>query len=250
MNNTVITLSLFFMPIVLLLIGFGIYKHTYSIKYNQSIDIRTKNYSDINVNVTKYIIREVMIHSTGGASRGGYEKSSYHSYIDVQYYVKNETFQSFGKYAEHATIHDALSSYEKLPNRPPLFYQQKSTDKTSTRDMAIEFLSNYKIKPPTNDNDVSIKYCPQNPSLNQLVTKDKRPIGGIFVVYGMGILITLFYFLFSFLAKVGNASYPPVVLCAGLLVLFFIVRLFTIDVSSITREKLPAAAFEFRIDDH
>jgi|GEM_PF-2366685 len=246
MNNAAITFAVVFLPFSLILFGIGIYKNVSAVKLNNEITKLEKTFTTSDAVVNKYIIREVYKYVGSGRSDAGYSKEEYDVYLEVEYNAGNKLINSSGFFKKYKTIQDVLSNYESLPNAPPLFYQQKNADKNTVRDEVIDILSNYKIKQPAGSKPFVIRYSTENPSVNQLTTKQKKSFTGIFFVYGFGVFVTLLYLLFCALAKAGTTTNQPLLICAGLLILFLIFRMTATQVS-IDREPLPVPGFEIQV---
>ncbi|HEX2956784.1 MAG TPA: hypothetical protein VHO70_08125 [Chitinispirillaceae bacterium] len=250
MDESTKVLSLLFLPALTILFSFGIYIHVNNVSINNSIEKREKSFVSIPVTVTRYVICEVTQHYSSSGGSAAYDKAFYHVYIGVEYKTGNELIQSFGKFREFKTVEDALSHYESLPNRPALFYQQNSSETNSVREEVIAKLSAYKSEMPTNTHQLSIMCDADNPAINQLTTKDKKTLGGVYGIYGVGVLILFFYFLFGHLAKIGNAVYPPFYWFAGSLALFLVFMVYYTSTKkiSVDREPLPAPQYEIEIN--
>jgi hypothetical protein len=173
---------------------------------------------------------------------------NYEIFLVVHYQKNGENRKSSGKYIEFKTISQALSFYEQIPERPPLFYQQLSNDKNSIRDDVMDNLSNFKPNKQKETHDLSIGVSHSDPSINQLIFKDKKKTGGIYVIYGIGALLTLFYFVFCFMTKTGVKGYIPFSIAVGVLVIFLIVRLSTLH-SDFKRKPLSGPALEIKVEN-
>jgi hypothetical protein len=249
MNSTTVTLAIVFMPIIFVLFGFGIYKHTEILSLNSAIDKQHQLLNPVNATVNKCIIREKTFHISGsGSSSSGRTIYNYEVYVDVNYEINGNNIHSFGKYTEYPKIEQALSFYESLPERPPLYYQQLSDENNSVREAVSNILNSFKYKPVYNNKPLTIMYSKDDPSVNQLLIKDKKKIGGVYVSYGIGLLVTLLYFVFCFLAKTGKDSTIPFYITTGLLLAVLFTRFLTVH-ESYKRGPLSEPALEIRINN-
>jgi hypothetical protein len=249
MNNTTVTLAIVFMPIVFFLFGFGIYKHTEILSLNSAIDKQHESLGPVSASVNKCIIREKTFHISGsGSSSSGRTIYTYEVYVDVNYEINGNNIHSFGKYAEFPKIEGALSFYESLPERPPLYYQQLSDEKNSIREAVFTTLNNFKSKQIHSTKPLTIMYSKDDLSVNQLLIKDKKKTGGIYVSYGIGLLMAFLYFVFCYLAKTGKESVIPVYITFGLLFVVLFIRFLTVH-ETYKRGPLSEPALEMRINN-
>ena len=118
-----------------------------------------------------------------------------------------------------------------------------------TRDTILPKLKNYHPNPPDNNSPLLIKFSHDYPEINQLVTIDKRPVNGVYFIYGIGAFILSFYFIFVRLAKIGNSALPPVYITFGILILFLLFNLYQSITSkkSIDTKPLPKPVMELNI---
>lgn len=246
MNNAASIFAIVFLPFSLLFFGIGIYKTVYAVKLNNEINKRERAFVITDAVVKKCIIREALKYVGSGRSDAGYSKAEYEVYLDVEYNIKGNVMRSFGFYKKVKTIQDALLCYENFPNKPELIYQQKNNEENETRNNVIDILKNYKLTPSAGVKNFTIKYSAENPAVNQLTTKQKKTFAGIIFVYGFGIVIGSIYVIFCLLSKAGPATGRPLFLCAVLLLIFLIYRIYSTQVS-IDTEPLPEAGFEMHV---
>lgn len=219
-KNDALYLAYILFPFALVFICVGVFAHIKIVSQNHMIDIRTKSFQAVNADVNKFIIREFKIYHSSGKGTGAYNDYHYRTFVDVDYAIQGKVIKSFGKLTTHKSVEDAVSEYDKLPNRPPLFYQQGAVEIDCKQSEVLSFLSQYQIKAPFNTEKILIKYSPDKPEINSLATIDKKPFGGILIPYGMGFVVLAIYILFCYLGNCIEGARLPLFVGAIIVLAF------------------------------
>lgn len=208
-KNDALYLAYVLFPFALVFICVGVFAHIKIVSQNHMIDMRTKSFQTVNADVNKFTIREFKVYHSGGNGTAAHNDYLYRTYVDVDYAIQGKVIKSFGKLTTHKSVEDAVAEYDHLPNRPPLFYQQGAVKIDNNQSEVLSFLSQYQIKAPSNTEKIVIKYNPEQPEINSLVTIDKKPYGGILIPYGMGFVVLAIYILFCYLGKCIEGTRLP-----------------------------------------